>query len=64
MKPTIGRIVLYRDNGVVVPAIVVRVRDEKYIDIRTLGKESEFIDHVEEGGPDTVPPTWWWPPRA
>ena len=66
MKPTIGRIVHYRDGGAVFPAIVVTVHSKECLNLhvfRDHGKGScieTSVAYSEVGGVSC----WFWPPRS
>ena len=72
MKPTLGRIVLYRDSLGQWPAIVSKINEDGTIGVHVLtwqgiyaGDASGFVrrDHVFEDPSGVSWLTWSWPPR-
>lgn len=72
MRPSVGRIVLYRDSaGEVRPAIVTAVLARERVDLEVFGvvgiTPARFPTNVEPGeGADGLPLVrcWSWPPRV
>lgn len=68
MKPTIGRIVHFHQEGGPYPAIVTAVNESGTVELATFGKNSLYFQHdvPEWTGQGPVPAngTWSWPPRV
>lgn len=67
MKPSIGRIVHFHDDGGPYAAIVAAVNDDGTLELATLGRNSLYFQHgVHEAADPSAPAkrTWTWPPRA
>lgn len=73
MKPSIGRIVCYKDEAdQISPAIITKVNDNKTINIYIFPDDPPQYDEPfraqgidEAPGPgDAVHGQWWWPERV
>lgn len=67
-KPSMGRIVLYRDgSGNVAPAIITRVYDDGSLALHAFRDDAAggpTFDTHGETKPDATEAGWYWPPRT
>lgn len=64
MKPTIGRLVHYVNNGIIRPALIMEVLDDNKVSLNIFLPGTEIymqnVDYSQEYADDK----WSWPPRA
>lgn len=65
-KPSVGRMVLFHEEGGPYPSIVTALNENGTLELVTFGKNSVYFQHgVPEHPPEGPTPRhcWSWPPR-
>lgn len=64
MKPTVGRIVHFKEEGGPYPAIVTKVNEDGTVELTTFGPNSVYFQHaVLQDERAEIEHTWRWPPK-
>jgi hypothetical protein len=66
VKPTVGRIVLFHEEGGPYAAVVTAVNADGSIELATFGRNSLYFQHgvLETDDATRAKGRWSWPPRG
>ena len=64
MKPTIGRLVHYVNNGIIRPALIMEVLDDNKVSLNIFLPGTEIYMQNVEYSQEYSDDKWSWPPKV